>query len=339
MITLLKNILNDLEYETIENVIKHGKYSIHGFRVGGKKSVPKRKMMENELLSNDNRAFDDLCNYANSQVSEKHLDNLWTFPEEISEETLFQKLQDNRKEKGILELISNKRYDYLNKIYLIELEADNNRLQSKETEKINKLNKYVYDESKINELRKIIIHLEEKVNNLEMNKNSLEEEQQKSNKEINRLASINIKRSQEILKLKNENSSMSKKINEYQQSYDLLNENLNEKEKIISKMGVENKQIPVLIFGNKSAEEWFRNKNSGKFNFTCISDITDYTKLYYLKYQYQEIWIVDFQLRNEEKNKIFDTPIYTIYNNINRLRYFQDFIQIEKYMRRLEVII
>lgn len=333
---LTEYIVKDLSSNCLEEIIKHGKYSIRGFRIGGRHSSMKRNMMESTLLQNTDKLLKTIREYANTQILEKKLDNLWTFPDEISEDTIKKKVYYGNKQNAVLELISNKRLDVLRDVYLLSDGQDDTITEQHEdlTE-----NDGSDSESKIESLRDIIRTLEAEKKQLESTKLSLEQDRHILNEKIANMEDkvyekdITIKSNRK--KIKEVSTDLQDKNSEIQE----LKKEIVLKDELNVKLEQKISTMSILVFGERRTIEWFEHYNkNNKFDISCRS-VGELNEINGLSKKFQEIWIIQFQLDKNGMNKILNSKMYEFYKSVKRLRVFDEFESVKEHMTKLEVII
>ena len=131
-------IVDELSTKALEGIIEFGEYGkLHGFRKGGKNTVIKRNLLKSMLIKNENKFFDATKKYAEKQVMDKKIDNIWTFQDEIPSNTLNEKVQYGNTQKIILELMSNDRLDVLKELFIESEEKIDDLKENKKSDDTN----------------------------------------------------------------------------------------------------------------------------------------------------------------------------------------------------------
>lgn len=329
---LAENVVEKLSTNTLEEIIDIGKYQVRGFRKGRNNSPIKRKLLINTLLKNVDSFFYNAMKYAEKQVQQRQLDNLWTFPTDISTEMLNEKLKYHDTQKVILELISNNRIDVL-KEQLCETigEEANSTTQGSE-------NNGDSDSDTVQMQREIIKKLEAEISKLRQNKDLCQEETKQIKKQINnaeekvRENKKTIKQyKQELRECRDNNkmltskiASMDKKVSSQTSLIHRLENNLN--------------KIFILVVCEKKAQEWFDYHSSYK-KYEFIYKEPNELQNYLVPNGIEEIWIIRFHLNRIEMNTVKETDIYKTFHSIDRVKFFQEFETIKDYMLILEGIL
>lgn len=319
-------ILDEFSPSTLEEIIKFGKYKLYGFRLNGPSSKVKTNMMKSTLLR-DNKLKNVLYNYAKAKVEKQMIDNTWSLVNEIDIEILNERLKYSKRENVLLELLSSKKIEEIERILVINDETNKEVAATKE----------ISNENEIYTLRAIINRLE--VENRDLRK--LKEKEQSDNKTLNTRLTI-VK--QEKDDLKNKVSKRQREIIDVEKIIDhLKTENSNfkklvsEKEMYITKLERENQQINVLVYGGDKTKDWFKINNSqSMYAFTYANENLDIERN---QNNIVEIWVISSHIGSKELRKIKKEKWFNEFELIQRVRFFDTFDEIKEYMDKLEELL
>lgn len=148
-------------------------------------------------------------------------------------------------------------------------------------------------------------------------------------KEVNaRLKNKEVEMKEVLINYKVSIEGLEMKIKEFRKMEDYHKE---QKEELIR--GIKTlRKMQILVFGGETTKEWFQYKNKqGYFqlSFKCIMN-EKWTTLP------DEIWVIRNLLSSSQFEEIKQEEYFSEMASLNRVRYFMNFLEVEKYMNQLE---